>query len=182
MGIRIWAIGHSTLPPDDFIALVARPGIELLADVRRFPRSRRYPQFNSETLAESLERAGIGYQHFPDLGGRREPRADSTNTCWREAGFRGYADYMHGTEFEAGIARLIKAASSRRTAIMCAEKAWQNCHRGLISDLLKATGHEVIHIVDGKHEERHPYTKPARVIDGALSYAAANPIQSSLDL
>lgn len=182
MGTTLWTIGHSTLPSEGFVALLARREIELLADVRRFPSSRRHPQFNRETLAHSLEGAGIGYLHFPELGGRREPRPDSANTGWREAGFRGYADYMRTAEFEAGLARLLRAASSRRTAIMCAEKAWQNCHRGLISDLLKATGHHVIHIVDDMHEEPHPYTRPARLVDGALSYAAAVPVQSSLDL
>jgi uncharacterized protein (DUF488 family) len=182
MGTTLWTIGHSTLPSEDFIALLAQQKIELLADVRRFPSSRRHPQFNRETLADSLERAGIGYLHFPELGGRREPRPDSVNTGWREAGFRGYADYMHTAAFTAGVARLLGAASARRTAIMCAEKAWQDCHRGLISDLLKAIGHQVIHIVDDLHEEQHPYTGPARLVDGALSYAAAAPAQSSLDL
>ena len=179
---RLWTIGHSTLPVADFIALLAGHGIELLMDVRRFPSSRRHPQFNLESLAASLDAADIGYLHFPELGGRRKPRPDSENTGWREAGFRGYADYMRTAEFKTGLARLIEAASSQRSAIMCAEKAWQNCHRGLICDLLKVSGHEVIHIVDRGQDERHPYTKPARLVDGVLSYAAETPVQSSLDL
>jgi uncharacterized protein (DUF488 family) len=182
MGMRIWTAGHSMLPVDDFVALVAGHGIELLADVRRFPSSRRHPQFNRESLAAALKTAGIGYRHFVELGGRREPRPDSPNTGWREAGFRGYADYMRMAEFNGGIARLLEAAASRRTAIMCAEKAWQSCHRGLISDLLKASGHAVIHIVDRNHDEQHPYTRAATIVDGVLSYAAATPAQSSLDL
>jgi uncharacterized protein (DUF488 family) len=182
MDIRIWTIGHSTLPAADLIALLGTRDIELLADVRRFPSSRRHPQFNRESLTASLAAAGIGYLHFPELGGRREPRPDSVNTGWREAGFRGYADYMQTAEFRDGIARLLGTASARRYAIMCAEKAWQNCHRGLISDLLKASGHEVIHIVDREHDEQHPYTKPARLIDGFLSYSAITSMQSRLDL
>jgi uncharacterized protein (DUF488 family) len=166
----------------EFVALLRMRRIEMLADVRRFPSSRRHPQFNRESLATSLAADGIDYLHFPELGGRREPRPDSVNTGWREDGFRGYADYMRTAEFVAGIARLLAAASERRCAIMCAEKAWQNCHRGLISDLLKAAGHEVIHIVDSKHDEQHPYTKPARIVDGLLTYAATTPVQSRLDL
>ena len=179
---RLWTIGHSTLPVADFIALLAGHGIELLMDVRRFPSSRRHPQFNREALAASLEAADIGYLHFPELGGRREPRLDSENTGWRVDGFRGYADYLQTAEFKTGFSRLLAAAKSRRSAIMCAEKAWQNCHRGLISDLLKASGHEIIHIVDRSQDEQHPYTKPARLVDGVLSYAAETPVQSSLDL
>lgn len=179
---RIWTIGHSTLPDTEFVALLGMRRIEMLADVRRFPSSRRHPQFNREPVTATLAAAGIEYRHFPELGGRREPRQDSVNTGWREAGFRGYADYMQTREFEDGLTRLLGVSSSRRCAIMCAEKAWQDCHRGLISDLLKASGHEVIHIVDHERDERHPYTKPARLIDGFLSYAAATPAQSRLDL
>jgi uncharacterized protein (DUF488 family) len=180
--LRIWTVGHSTLPVDDFVALAAGHGIELLADVRRFPSSRRHPQFNREALAASLKSAGIDYRHFVELGGRREPRRDSPNTGWREAGFRGYADYMQTAEFGSAIVQLLEAATLQRTAIMCAEKAWQSCHRALISDLLKASGHAVIHIIDGEHEEQHPYTRPATIVDGVLSYAMATPAQSSLDL
>lgn len=179
---RIWTVGHSTLAATVFIALLQSRAIALLADVRRFPFSRRHPQFNREALTASLAMAGIEYLHFPELGGRREPRADSVNTGWGEAGFRGYADYMQTAEFQAGITRLLGAASSRRCAIMCAEKAWQDCHRGLISDLLKSLGREVIHIVDREHDEPHPYTKPAHLIDGILTYAATTPAQSRLDL
>jgi len=179
--MRIWTIGHSTASADAFLALLAAHRIELLADVRRFPSSRRHPQFNRESLVASLAAADISYLHCPELGGRREPRADSPNTGWREPGFRGYADYMQTTEFGTGIARLLEAASSHRCAIMCAEKSWQNCHRGLISDLLKNAGHEVVHIVDRAEGEVHPYTKPARIAGGILSYAADLPIQSQLD-
>ena len=178
---RIWTIGHSILPAATFIALLHTHGIELLADVRRFPNSRRHPQFNRESLTGSLASVAIAYLHFPELGGRREPRPDSVNTGWREAGFRGYADYMQTAEFQAAIARLLEVASPRRCAIMCAEKAWQNCHRGLIADALKASGLEVLHIVDRGHDEQHPYTQPAHIVDGLLSYGTTTPVQSRLD-
>lgn len=180
--MRIWTVGHSTLPAGDFIDLLRLHGIRLLADVRRFPSSRRHPHFNRDSLQAALDDAGIGYRHYPALGGRREPRADSANNGWREAGFRGYADHMQTVEFQTSLKHLLEAASSGPTAIMCAEKAWQNCHRGLISDRLKVSGHEVIHIIDGMRQEQHPYTRPARIVDGALSYAAPVSVQSSLDL
>ena len=108
---RIWTIGHSTLPATQFLALLKASDIESLADVRRFPSSRRHPQFNLEPLAASLAAAQISYQHFPELGGRRDPLPDSVNTGWREDGFRGYADYMQTAEFAAGISRLLAAAA-----------------------------------------------------------------------
>ena len=145
--------------------------VELVADVRRFPASRRHPQFNREALAEMLASHGLSYLHFPELGGRREPKPDSPNTAWRETGFRGYADYMDTAEFYRGIARLLEAAQARPTAIMCAEKSWRNCHRGLIADHLKASGIEVTHILEAAATEPHPWTAPARLIDGRLTYA-----------
>ena len=179
----IWTAGHSTASAADFLSLLRLHRIELLADVRRVAASRRHPQFNGATLSQTMTAAGIAYLHLPELGGRREPRPDSENTGWREAGFRGYADYMQTEPFRAGVARMLEAANGGvRMAIMCAEKAWQNCHRGLISDYLKNSGFEIIHIVDGQHDEKHLFTRPARLVDGALSYAAPADIQSSLDL
>ena len=107
---------------------------------------------------------------MPDLGGHREPRPDSANTAWREPAFRGYADYMETPEFAAAIDALVKEAGERRTAIMCAELRWTDCHRGLISDYLKAAGHDVVHIVSAAEHEAHPYTRQARIVDGHLSY------------
>jgi uncharacterized protein (DUF488 family) len=178
--VRLSTIGHSTLAADVFLTMLTAHHVELLADVRRFPSSRRHPQFNRDTLAEMLTSHGIAYLHFPELGGRREPEADSPNTAWREAGFRGYADYMHTQAFNLGIARLLTAARETQTAIMCAEKSWRSCHRGLISDHLKASGMEVIHILDGTATEPHPWTPAARLIDGRLSYAAASSAQQPL--
>jgi len=178
----IWTVGHSTASAADFLTLLRLHRMELLADVRRFAASRRHPHFNGAALSQIVATAGIAYVHFPELGGRREPRPDSENTGWREAGFRGYADYMQTKPFRAGVVRMLQAANGMRMAIMCAEKAWQNCHRGLLSDYLKNSGFEIIHIIDRQHDEKHLFTQPARLVDGVLSYAAPADIQSSLDL
>src|SRR5437660_4035015 len=140
---QIWTIGHSTRNIDGFVTLLEESGIKLLADVRSWPGSKRYPQFNKETLAESLNAHGIRYQHFPELGGRRKPRPDSRNRAWRNASFRGYADYMETEEFRKAIARLVDLGNEvGPTAIMCAEVLWWRCHRAMISDFLKARGIE----------------------------------------
>jgi uncharacterized protein (DUF488 family) len=171
--MRIWTIGHSTRTIDKFISLLEGHGIKLLVDVRLLPGSKRYPQFNRETLADSLGRAGIRYEHFPELGGRRKPRKDSPNTAWRNESFRGYADYMETGEFHKGVRRLLDlAADAGPTAMMCAEAVWWRCHRSLISDYLKAIDIEVIHILDVNKTEPHPYTSAARIVNGKLSYAA----------
>lgn len=173
--MRIWTIGHSTRTIDEFIALLKANHINLLVDVRTLPGSTRYPQFNKETLVDSLGKAGIRYEHFSELGGRRKPRNDSRNTTWRNESFRGYADYMETEQFRNGIKHLLdRAADAGPTAIMCAEAVWWRCHRSLISDYLKARGIEVMHILDAKKAEPHPYTSAARVVDGKLSYTAEN--------
>ena len=138
--------------------------------MRRFPGSRRYPHFNGSALLESLPAEGIQYVHMAELGGRRAARPDSHNTAWRNESFRGYADYMETAEFQQAIERLLELAEKRRTAIMCAEAVWWRCHRSLIADYLKAHGIEVIHIMDAKKSEVHPYTSAARIVDGKLSY------------
>ena len=173
--MRIWTVGHSTRAIDEFISLIQANDIKLLADVRSLPGSRRYPQFNKEMLAGSLGKAGIHYEHFPELGGRRKPRSDSRNRAWRNASFRGYADYMETEEFRKGVERLLDlAAGAGPTAIMCAEAVWWRCHRSLISDYLKAADIEVMHILDANKVEPHPYTSAARIVNGKLSYAAEN--------
>ena len=169
--MKIWTIGHSTRNIDNFVSLLQENGIKLVADVRMFPGSKRYPQFNRESLACSLGQWEIRYEHFPGLGGRRKTRPDSRNTAWRNASFRGYADYMETDEFHRGIERLLGLANTTGpTAIMCAEAVWWRCHRSLISDYLKARGVEVIHILDAGKTEPHPYTSAARIVDGELSY------------
>jgi len=169
---QIWTIGHSTRTIDEFISLLRANHIKLLVDVRTLPGSRRYPQFNRETLAESLGKAGIRYEHFPELGGRRKAKPDSRNTAWRNASFRGYADYMETHEFHKGVGRLLDLATEGGpAAIMCAEAVWWRCHRSLISDYLKASGIEVMHILTSNNIESHPFTSAAHIVDGALSYA-----------
>jgi uncharacterized protein (DUF488 family) len=170
---RIWTIGHSTREIDSFISLLKENGIELLVDVRSWPGSKRYPQFNREALAESVSAHGIRYEHFPELGGRRKPKPDSRNTAWRNASFRGYADHMETDEFHKGIERLLGLArEAGPAAIMCAEAVWWRCHRSLISDYLKAHSIEVIHILDANKTELHPYTSAAQIVNGNLSYSA----------
>ena len=168
----IWTIGHSTHPLEEFLGLLGKYRIEAIADVRRFPGSRRYPHFATEAMAESLPAHGIGYQWIPKLGGRRKVQPDSPNTAWRNASFQGYADYTATPEFAEGLAELLKLAAGKRTAMMCAEVLWWRCHRSLVSDVLKLRGIEVIHILDATHTTEHPYTSPAHVVDGKLSYAA----------
>ncbi|HEX7221521.1 MAG TPA: DUF488 domain-containing protein [Burkholderiales bacterium] len=167
----IWTIGHSSRPLDEFLALLAQQRVEVLADVRRFPGSRRQPQYAQDALAASLARKKIRYCWLPALGGRRRARADSPNGAWRNASFRGYADHMASEEFARGMDELLALAAGRRTAIMCAEAPWWRCHRALIADQLCVAGIEVVHILDRTHSVAHPMTAPARLVRGALSYA-----------
>ena len=170
---RIWTIGHSTRKIDIFLELLKENGIKLVADVRMYPGSKRYPQFGREALAKSLNDAGIRYEHFPELGGRRKAKPDTKNTAWRNEMFRGYADYMETKDFQKGIERLLELAEkSGPTAIMCAEAVWWRCHRSLISDYLKARGVEALHILDHNKIEPHPFTSAARIVNGELSYKA----------
>jgi uncharacterized protein (DUF488 family) len=169
--MRIWTIGHSTRTIDEFISLLTENGVKLLADVRAWPGSKRYPQFNKDALAEPLSAHGIHYEHFPELGGKRKSKPDSRNAAWRNASFRGYADYMETEQFQKAIERLLDvAAKAGPTAIMCAEAVWWRCHRSLIADYLKARGVEVQHILGANKVEPHPYTSAARIVDGQLSY------------
>lgn len=166
----LWTIGHSTRSLDDFLGLLAQYGIEAIADVRRFPGSRRHPHFARDALAETLPAHGIVYQWMPKLGGRRRARPDSTNLGWRNASFRGYADYLDSAEFAEGLQELLGLAARKRTALMCAEALWWRCHRSLIADVLTLRGIEVVHILDSTHIKVHPYTSPARIVGGRLTY------------
>ncbi len=168
---RVWTVGHSTRSAEEFNEILAAHHIQALVDVRSFPGSRRYPQFNRQQLATSLPENGVAYFHLRELGGRRPTRQDSPNTAWKNLSFRGYADHMDSDEFQQGIERLLEIAGEKRTAVMCAEALWWRCHRSLISDFLKARGVEVIHILDATHDQPHPYTSAARIVDGELSYA-----------
>lgn len=168
--MKIWTVGHSTRSAEEFGRILLAHKIEVLVDVRTFPGSRRYPQFNRDTLCESLGELKIKYKHQGNLGGRRTPRPDSHNTAWRNAQFRGYADHMETDEFKNGVRELLELAENMRVAVMCAEAVWWRCHRSLLADYLKAQGHDVVHIVDEKKTEEHPFTSAARMINGELSY------------
>jgi uncharacterized protein (DUF488 family) len=168
--MRIWTIGHSTHSIEHFIAVLQSHGIRLVADVRRFPGSRRYPHFNREAMQQELGKVGIDYLHVPELGGRRKPAKDSPNTIWRHESFRGYADYMETDAFRDAVSDLMKAAEHHPAAIMCAEALWWRCHRALIADYLKTQGVEVIHILSAGDTEPHPYTSAARIVNRKLTY------------
>jgi uncharacterized protein (DUF488 family) len=167
---EIWTIGHSILSLEDFLAMLRSFRIDMLVDVRRYPGSRRYPQFNSDTLAPVLAEQAIAYDHMEVLGGRRTPAPDSPNTAWRVAQFRGYADHMATAEFQQAMARLKEWAAERRLAFMCSEAVWWRCHRALMADQLKSEGWRVMHILGVDKAEEHPYTKAARLVEGRLSY------------
>lgn len=167
----VWTIGHSTRPFDEYIHTLQAYDIELVADVRRFPGSRRLPQYMSDALARSLPENGIAYQWLPGLGGRRRPSPDSTNTAWRHPAFRAYADHMASEEFAEGLFELLMLARGLRTAVMCAEVLWWRCHRRIIADVLTSLDIEVVHIRDAEHAEAYRLTPPGKVVRGRLSYA-----------
>lgn len=176
----LWTIGHSTREWDVFVAMLRQADIAVLADVRRFAGSRRNPQFSGEAMARALPGDGISYRPMPELGGRRPARPDSPNTAWRNASFRGYADYMATPEYAAARDRLGATALTARAAIMCAEAVWWQCHRGLIADDFKSRGWEVIHLLAPGREEPHPYTSAARIVDGRLDYSTPPDPQGGL--
>lgn len=167
----VWTIGHSTREWQVFVGMLHAAGIEALVDVRRFAGSRRHPQFQGDAMAVALPQSRIDYLPMPELGGRRQPRADSRNIAWRNRGFRGYADYMESASWQAARDRLVELARTRRAAMMCAEALWWQCHRGLIADDLKARGWTVIHLLAPGRSEVHPYTAAARIVDGRLDYS-----------
>jgi uncharacterized protein (DUF488 family) len=168
--LSLWTIGHSTRSLDEFLELLSSNQIRLLVDVRSYPGSKRFPQFNRDRLSTELTARQICYQHLARLGGRRKGLRDSKNTAWQNSSFRAYADHMESAEFKQGINELLELAREERTAIMCAEALWWKCHRGLIADYLKVIGVEVFHIINEKHVELHPYTTAAQIIEGELSY------------
>ena len=166
----IWTIGHSTHPLEEFIEWLKAHRIEALTDIRRYPGSRRYPHFNKDALEISLPKNGISYYHFENLGGRRKARPDSVNHVWRHPSFRGYADYMETKEFRATVEELKQIASEKRISLMCSEAVWWSCHRAMVSDYLKVQDCEVLHIMSLDKTTEHPFTKPAKNIDGRLVY------------
>lgn len=173
MGKRIYTIGHSNRPLSSFLACLQEVGMEAVFDVRRFPSSRKFPQYNRDALADSLAQAGIEYFWLEALGGRRygKPDSDSPNRGLRSPGFRNYADYMLTLPFRAALQGVIDAAAERVIAIMCAEKLYFRCHRLLISDALVARGVEVVHLIDPGRWLPHRFSPAAEVrADGSVLY------------
>ncbi len=170
----IFTTGHSTRSLEEFIRLLKNFNIKLLADIRSYPGSKRFPHFNKEALQQTLTQHGIAFQHFPELGGRRKTSKNSKNTAWKNDAFRGYADYMETEDFKKGIHELEKAAAVQTSAYMCSEAVWWRCHRSLVSDYLKSKGWKVMHIMGENKSDEHPYTAPAKIVNGRLSYAAAH--------
>jgi uncharacterized protein (DUF488 family) len=166
----VLTIGHSTRPIEEFISLLKVNEVALLADVRTVPRSRHNPQFNKDELPASLEKEGIGYVHLTGLGGLRHSRKDSVNTGWRNASFRGYADYMQTPEFAEAVDGLIELAATQQVAIMCAEAVPWRCHRSMIGDALLARGIEVLDIMGPNSVKPHEMTKFAEVSGTAITY------------
>lgn len=167
----IWTIGHSTRTFEEFVELLRLNQIEKLVDVRHYPGSRKFPQFNKDNLEIELPKCDVEYEHLVDLGGRRKVDPNSKNDAWRLASFRGYADYMESEQFNTAFDKLKTIASQKKTAIMCAEAVWWSCHRSMISDLLKVQGWEVLHIMSKAAASKHPYTAPAKIVDGKLNYS-----------
>lgn len=166
----IFTVGHSTRTFEEFVALLKEYGINQLIDIRTIPRSRHNPQFNRETLATMLRNRGIGYRHMSKLGGLRHAKKDSINTAWRNASFRGFADYMQTTSFGQGIEQLIKIAKRKHLAIMCAEAVPFRCHRSLIADALVVRHIQVNDIYSHTQAKKHVLTPWARVTGGVITY------------
>ena len=168
----VLTIGHSTHPLDEFIALLKAHGVEQLADVRTIPRSRHNPQFNHDTLPAKLRSKRISYRHLKALGGLRHAQKDSINTGWRNASFRGFADYMQTPEFDSALQKLIELAGEKQIAIMCAEAVPWRCHRSLIADALTVRGIAVEHIMSATQRQQHKLTPFAQVEGDRLVYPA----------
>jgi uncharacterized protein (DUF488 family) len=168
----VMTIGHSTRAVKDFIRLLKAHRVMRLVDVRTVPRSRHNPQFDRRQLSPALHSARLHYRYMPGLGGFRRARPDSLNTGWRNAGFRGYADYMQTPEFRKNLDDLIKLAKSERIAIMCAEAVPWRCHRSLIADALLARGIEAREITSASHSRLHALTPWARVKGMQVAYPA----------
>jgi uncharacterized protein (DUF488 family) len=164
--MRVYTIGHSTRSLDDLVDALRSFGVRLLVDIRTIPRSRHTPQFNRESLSQRLPRRGIRYRHIRALGGLRKPRPDSHNTAWRNASFRGFADYMETPEFAGALKELRKVArEGGPTAVMCAEAVPWRCHRSLVADALTAQGDLVLHIMSPGKAHSHTLT-PWATLDG----------------
>jgi hypothetical protein len=169
----VLTVGHSTRTLKEFVALLLAHGVKQLVDVRTIPRSRHNPQFNQGRLPRPLQKAGIHYRHMAELGGLRHTRPDSINTAWRNASFRGFADYMQTPEFEKALNQLIHLSQKRRTAIMCAEAVPWRCHRSLIGDALLVRGIRVEELASQTRTRPHTLTPWAQVRRKRVSYPAS---------
>lgn len=168
----VFTIGHSTRSLEELLELLRGRRVELVADIRAFPGSRRLPHFSRRSLERDLPLTAIGYVHLPGLGGRRQGLPDSPNQGWRSASFRAYADHMMEPSFQEGLETLLELSSRHRVAIMCAEAVPWRCHRSLVADALTARGREVRHIMGPGRAELHTMTPFARVEGGAVTYPA----------
>lgn len=166
----IYTVGHSTHSAENFVRLLTRHAVAQIADVRLIPKSSRHPHFARERLAPFLREHGIAYRHFPDLGGHRRPRADSINTAWRVEAFQGYADHMRTDGFRKAIEELLTFSVTGRTAVMCAEAVWWQCHRRLLADALLVRGIPVLHIMSAGDPKPHELSEFAREIEGEVIY------------
>ncbi|MGA8873771.1 MAG: DUF488 domain-containing protein [Candidatus Acidiferrales bacterium] len=171
--LTVFTIGHSTRPIDEFLDLLRAHAIRQLLDIRTIPKSRRNPQFNTDSLAASLASAGIGYLHMKDLGGLRHPARDSINLGWRNASFRGFADYMQTPQFAAALAQAIQLAKETSpTVLMCAEAVPWRCHRSLVADALVVRGIRVLEIISAAEPKEHALTPFAHVRGTRITYPA----------
>jgi uncharacterized protein (DUF488 family) len=177
---EVHTVGHSTHPIEDFIALLQSHSIAQVIDVRKIPRSRRNPQFNIEALAASVSSRAMAYKHMPELGGLRHAHRDSINTAWRNASFRGYADYMQTPEFQTALQTLLDLSAKTPTAIMCAEALPWKCHRSLIGDALLARGIHVLDIMSPTKAEPHALTQFAKVSGRHVTYPGKDQLNLAL--
>jgi len=168
---QLFTIGHSNHPLERFLVLLTRHGVEALVDIRRFPGSRKHPHFNQDSLAAALQKSGVEYDWLEALGGRRHKQRDeSPNLGLENQGFRNYADYMLTDEFREGVEKLLEIARRKRTAIMCAEGLFWQCHRRLVSDFLVANGVAVQHIMPSGELRPHKLTDGAVIEGGGVTY------------
>lgn len=174
MSQTVWTVGHSSREPEEFYRLLESYNIELVADVRRFPGSRRRPEYSSAMLEAALAARGISYIWIPALGGRRRLDPQSVQTAWRHPAFRAYANHLATEEFAGGLFQVLNAAEGLRTTIMCAEILWWRCHRRLIADVMVSLGMRVDHIRDERVCEVHRLASPACLLDGRLSYGKSD--------
>jgi uncharacterized protein (DUF488 family) len=176
---QIWTIGHSTKPIEDFLALLRSHGIQRVVDVRTIPRSRHNPQYATEPLEAHLKTAKLAYLHMPELGGLKKANKDSVNVGWKNASFRGYADYMQSERFQRALELLMAESRARSTAIMCAEAVPWRCHRSLIADALLIRGWSVRHIMTKTKADTHRLTRFAVVDADRITYPSASPSEES---